>query len=162
MVYNYKCSFARIELFIFSGKNAAAALVVHLGALVLMLTVFKLNVYALVGSNIVFAVIMCVLNQRKIRQVCGFRINIRRTFVKPLIASAIMGVITYAVHFGLHRLIGGRVIPDCFGNYRGSYCLWSPYFKIRSSFGERYSGASDGNTDIERMSGAEIDAPSEE
>ena len=76
-----------------------------------MLTVFKLNVYALVGSNIVFAVIMCVLNQRKIRQVCGFRINIRRTFVKPLIASAIMGVITYAVHFGLHRLIGGRVIP---------------------------------------------------
>ena len=84
MVYNYKCSFARIELFIFSGKNAAAALVVHLGALVLMLTVFKLNVYALVGSNIVFAVIMCVLNQRKIRQVCGFRINIRRTFVKPL------------------------------------------------------------------------------
>ena len=92
-------------------KNAAAALVVHLGALVLMLTVFKLNVYALVGSNIVFAVIMCVLNQRKIRQVCGFRINIRRTFVKPLIASAIMGVITYAVHFGLHRLIGGRVIP---------------------------------------------------
>ncbi len=65
MVYNYKCSFARIELFIFSGKNAAAALVVHLGALVLMLTVFKLNVYALVGSNIVFAVIMCVLNQEK-------------------------------------------------------------------------------------------------
>ena len=28
-----------------------------------------------------------------------------------MIASAIMGVITYAVHFGLHRLIGGRVIP---------------------------------------------------
>ena len=92
-------------------KNAAAALVIHLGALVLMLTVFKWNVYALVGSNIVFAVIMCVLNQRKIRQVCGFRINLRRTFVKPLIASAIMGAVTYGVHFGLDRLIGGRVIP---------------------------------------------------
>ena len=65
----------------------------------------------LVGSNIVFAVIMCVLNQRKIRQVCGFRINLRRTFVKPLIASAIMGAVTYGVHFGLDRLIGGRVIP---------------------------------------------------
>ena len=31
--------------------------------------------------------------------------------MKPLIASAIMGAVTYAVHFGLNRLIGGRVIP---------------------------------------------------
>lgn len=104
---------------------------------------------------------MC-FKSRKIRQVCGFRINIRRTFVKPLIASAIMGVITYAVLFRTSPSDRRKSYPDCFGNYRGSYCLWSPYFKIRSSFGERYSGASDGNTDIERMSGAEIDASSEE
>ena len=36
-------------------KNAAAALGIHLVAFVLMMTVFKMNVYALVGGNIVFA-----------------------------------------------------------------------------------------------------------
>ena len=36
-------------------KNAAAALGIHLVAFVVMMTVFKMNVYALVGGNIVFA-----------------------------------------------------------------------------------------------------------
>lgn len=92
-------------------KNAAAALVLHLGALVLMLTVFKMNVYALVGSNIVFALIMCFLNQYKIRRVCGFKLNLKRTFLKPVAASAAMGAVTYAVYLLLDLLIGGRVIP---------------------------------------------------
>ena len=92
-------------------KNAAAALVVHLISLVIMMTVFRLDVYALVASNIVFALVMCFLNQRKIHQVCGFRVNIKKTFVKPFIAAAAMGVVTYLVHLGLDTLIGGRVIP---------------------------------------------------
>lgn len=92
-------------------KNAAAALVVHLISLVIMMTVFRMDVYALVASNIVFALVMCFLNQRKIHQVCGFRVNIKKTFVKPFIAAAAMGVVTYLVHLGLDTLIGGRVIP---------------------------------------------------
>lgn len=92
-------------------KNACVALVIHLAALVLMLTVFRLNVYALVGSNIVFALIMCWLNQRKIRKVCGYRVNPGRIFLKPLIASAVMGLVTYAVFLVMDLLVGGRVIP---------------------------------------------------
>ena len=92
-------------------KNAGISLVIHLIAFVIMMTVFKMNVYALVCSNIVFAVCMCYLNQRKIRKVCGFRVNIVHTFIKPLIAAAIMGVVTYAVHLVLDLLIGGRFIP---------------------------------------------------
>lgn len=92
-------------------KNAAIALGIHLIAFVVMLVAFRMNVYALVGSNIVFALIMCVLNQWKIRKVCGYRINIRHMFLKPFIAAAVMGVITYIVWFILDFLIGGRVIP---------------------------------------------------
>ena len=92
-------------------KNAAIALGVHLAAFVVMLVVFRMNVYALVGSNIVFALIMCILNQWKIRQVCGYKINIRNMFLKPFIASAVMGVITYVVWFVLDLLIGGRIFP---------------------------------------------------
>lgn len=92
-------------------KNAAVALAVHLIAFVLMLTVFRMNVYALVGSNIVFALVMCFLNQRKIHRVCGYRLDFVRMFAKPFLAAAVMGVVTYLVHLGLDRLIGGRVIP---------------------------------------------------
>ena len=92
-------------------KNAAVALAVHLIAFVLMLTVFRMNVYALVGSNIVFALVMCFLNQRKIHRVCGYRLDLVRMFAKPFLAAAVMGVVTYLVHLGLDRLIGGRVIP---------------------------------------------------
>ena len=92
-------------------KNAAVALVVHLIAFVVMLVAFRMNVYALVGSNIVFALIMCILNQLKIRKVCGYKINIRHMFLKPFIAAAVMGVVTYIIWFVLDLLIGGRVIP---------------------------------------------------
>ena len=76
-----------------------------------MLVAFRMNVYALVGSNIVFALIMCILNQLKIRKVCGYKINIRHMFLKPFIAAAVMGVVTYIIWFVLDLLIGGRVIP---------------------------------------------------
>ncbi len=92
-------------------KHAAIALVVHLAVFVVMLVVFRMNVYALPASNIVFALTMCYLNQRKIRKVCGFKMNFGHLFIKPLIASAIMGVITFLIHWGLDTLIGGRVIP---------------------------------------------------
>ena len=92
-------------------KNACIALVVHLIAFVLMMTAFKMNVYALAAGNIVFAACMCWLNQRKVHKVCGFRMNIMDTFVKPLIASAVMGIVAYGVYFCLDHLIGGRWIP---------------------------------------------------
>lgn len=92
-------------------KNACIALVVHLAAFVVMMTAFKMNVYALAAGNIVFAACMCWLNQRKVHKVCGFRMNIMDTFIKPLIASAVMGIVTYAAHLVLDLLIGGRWIP---------------------------------------------------
>ena len=94
-------------------KNAGVALVIHLVAFVLMMTVFKMNVYALVGGNIVFALSMCILNLIKIRTVSGFRIDVVNTFGKPFAAAAVMGVVTFGVQKLFATLIGGRVIPVC-------------------------------------------------
>lgn len=92
-------------------KNAAISLVVHLGALLLMLIVFKWNIYALVVSNIVFSMCMCFLNVRAIRKTCGYRQEVDKTFIKPLTAAVIMGIVTYVVHLVLDIFIGGRVLP---------------------------------------------------
>ena len=100
-------------------KNAGVALVIHLAAFVLMMTVFKMNVYALVGGNgtgksttlSFFALAMSILNLIKIRKVSGFRMDLLSTFGKPFTAAAIMGVITYGVFRLFDLLVGGRVIP---------------------------------------------------
>ena len=92
-------------------KNAGISLVVHLAAFCIMMTVFRMNVYALVGGNIVFSLCMCILNQIKIRKVSGYRINVIHTFVKPFIAAAVMGIVTFGVHSLLALVIGGRFIP---------------------------------------------------
>ena len=94
-------------------KNAAAALGIHLVAFVLMMTVFKMNVYALVGGNIVFALAMSILNLLKIRKVSGFKIDFVSTFGKPFAAAAVMGIVTFGVFRLFDTLIGGRVIPVC-------------------------------------------------
>lgn len=90
-------------------KNAAVSLVIHIVALLIMLIVFKWNIYALVGSNIIFALCMCILNMRAIHKASGYRQEVEKTFVKPLLAAVIMGVVTYAVHLVLDLLIGGRL-----------------------------------------------------
>lgn len=94
-------------------KNAAAALGIHLVAFVIMMTVFKMNVYALVGGNIVFALAMSILNLIKIRKVSDFKIDFVNTFGKPFAAAAVMGVVTFGVFRLFDQLIGGRVIPVC-------------------------------------------------
>lgn len=91
--------------------NACIALVVHLVSFIVMMALFRMNVYALAAGNIVFAVCMCWLNQRKVRKVCGFRINVTDTFIKPLIASAVMGMVAYAVYLVMDLLVGGRWMP---------------------------------------------------
>lgn len=91
-------------------KNAAISLVIHLVSLVIMMVVFKLNIYAVVLSNIIFSLCMCILDIRSIRKACGYRQEWDKTFLKPLIASAIMGVITYVVYQVMDVAIGGRFV----------------------------------------------------
>ena len=43
---------------------------------------------------------MCIRDSRQ---------EMEKTFVKPLLAAVIMGVVTYAVHLVLDLLIGGRI-----------------------------------------------------
>ncbi len=91
-------------------KNAGISLVIHLASVFLFLVVFKLNIYALVISNIIFALCMSILNMRAIHKACGFKQDIQKMYVKPLIAAAVMGVAAYAVHFLVSLVLPGRVI----------------------------------------------------
>lgn len=92
-------------------KNAGISLVVHLIALFIMLVVFRWNIYAIVGSNIVFSLCMCLLNAKAIKDTCGYQQEVDKTFIRPLTAAVIMGAVTYVVHLIFDVTIGGRFIP---------------------------------------------------
>ena len=86
-------------------KNAAISLVIHLVSLLIMLGVLKMNIFAVIGSTIVFSLSMCILNGRALRKAIGYQQEAYKTFILPLIASIIMGVIAFIVQIALTNII---------------------------------------------------------
>lgn len=79
-------------------RHGAISLVLHLVALYIMLAGFKWGIYALVAGNIVFSLSMCILNAVSLRRYIGYRQEIRRTFLLPIIAAALMSVVALLVY----------------------------------------------------------------
>lgn len=85
-------------------KNAFISLLLHVILLVVLMMSFRLNIYAVVYSNIFFAFLMCVLNARAIRVYSGYRQEIKKTFLIPAVCSVLMGAVTWLVNSGLYSL----------------------------------------------------------
>ena len=78
--------------------NALIGMIIHYIALVLMLIIFKPNLYAVVIGDIIFGLAVCILNAISIYKYIGYKQELFKTFVLPLLASAIMGVVTFGVY----------------------------------------------------------------
>lgn len=90
-------------------KNATISLVMHIVSLFIMLVVFKWGIYSLIVSKIIFSLCMCIMDSHDIREAVGYVQEQQKSFVIPCIASAIMAVIAFLVHFVLDIFIGGRI-----------------------------------------------------
>lgn len=80
--------------------NAAAALAIQTVTAVALLYA-GLDLHAIVIANVVYSGIMCLLNQRAVRRAAGYRQEIVRTFLIPLLAASGMGAFAWAVYEGL-------------------------------------------------------------
>ena len=89
-------------------RNAAIALVVHV---VFLYTTLQLGwgINTVVYSNILFAVIVCILNARAISKYLKYRQEYIRTFAIPLIASIIMGAVLALINLFLAKLLGNVI-----------------------------------------------------
>lgn len=81
--------------------NSGISLIIHLIILPILLLVFKLNIYAVVIGDFLFAATVCYLNNRSIKKFLDYKMNISATIIKPLISSVIMG----AVAWGSYKLL---------------------------------------------------------
>lgn len=99
--------------------HAAIALVLHVIAFVIMILGFKWNIYAMVYADVLFAAIMCILNNLSIRKHIGYRQEFVKTFVIPLISAVFMGVVVWISYTGIHKITGsntlGTLLSICFG-----------------------------------------------
>lgn len=78
--------------------NAAISLVIHLLSLWAMLYFMKLDIMAVVFSNIIFSLVMFVLNHLAIRKYIGYKQELIKTFIIPLLVSAVMGGVAFGVY----------------------------------------------------------------
>ena len=94
--------------------NAGISLAVQTLIAWLLLKFTGIDIYAVAIANLVYAGLMAFLNQYSVRKASGFTQEFERTFAYPLVASAIMGVISFLIYRLLLLIIGSKriaVIP---------------------------------------------------
>ena len=92
-------------------RNATKALIIHCLILAVLLLITPFGTYALVFGNCLYAFLVCYYNQKELRKIIGYKQEIKRTYLIPLIASTIMGIIVGIVYYGLFSLIHRVVVP---------------------------------------------------
>ena len=99
---------------------------IHLGFLVLFVVKFKWNIYGVVYANIIFGLIICLLNARSIRKKLHYRQEIKKTFLVPVIAAGVMGIAAYLVHRVFNLFAGNTIstiLAVCVGAVVYGICL---------------------------------------
>lgn len=89
--------------------NTTIALMVQIVTLYLFLRVFRLNIYSVIYSNTIFALIICVLNAIAIGQKISYRQEIKKTFLIPLISSGVMGLAAIGIYQLFHLFAGNAI-----------------------------------------------------
>lgn len=85
--------------------HAAIALAVQVVGLILLLFKTELDLYALACANIIYSLVMCLLNQWSVRRNLDYRLDIVKMFLKPLFSAGVMGAAAFGVYHGLILLI---------------------------------------------------------
>ena len=89
--------------------NCSIALVLHFILLYILLTAGNLNIYAVVYSNIFFALVVSLLNAWSIKRYMNYHQECFKTFIVPSIVSIIMAAAVYIVYSIFHTFAGNTV-----------------------------------------------------
>lgn len=87
-------------------RNSAIALVIHVGILYGMMYGMKSGIYGVVYANILFALIVCILNGLSIGRALKYHQEVLKTFLIPTVASGIMGAAAYGIYQLIYKATG--------------------------------------------------------
>lgn len=92
--------------------NAAIALVLQTGGLAAMIFFLdeSYGPYYYAVTIILYAFLMCVLNGAALRKHLRYKQEVGRTFVRPVLASAVMGAAAFFIYRGMYLLLHSNLV----------------------------------------------------
>ena len=85
--------------------HAVIALAIQVAGLMAILLFTDLDTYALACANIIYSLVMCLLNQWSVYKHLNYKLDNVKIFLKPGAAALVMGIVAYGVYHGLYLLI---------------------------------------------------------
>ncbi len=85
--------------------NALIALAINVASLQLFLHGFHLGIYSVVLANMLFSLVMCILNHLAIHKHLSYKQELRSTFIIPLLCSLIMGAVIFLLNLLLQMFL---------------------------------------------------------
>ena len=90
-------------------RNAGISLVLHTVILFVMLRYLHMGIYGVLYANILFALFICILNARSIARFKRYRQEVKKTFLTPMVASAVMGAAAFGVYRAAYNIFGNLI-----------------------------------------------------
>ena len=90
-------------------RNAGISLVLHTVILFVMLRYLHMGIYGVLYANILFALFICILNARSIARFKRYRQEVKKTFLTPMVASAVMGAAAFGVYRAAYSVFGNMI-----------------------------------------------------
>ena len=119
--------------------NAAIALVVDVIAMAILLFATDLGVYAIVVAMIIYAVVMCLLNERAMKQYMQYKNPWRSAYLNPLLASVPMAVVAGFSYYGLYKLIHSNFISLGIAVVLGMVAYFIVYLAVSKPSDEQFA-----------------------
>jgi stage V sporulation protein B len=91
--------------------HSAISLLIHIPVLYILLRFTPLNSYALVICNVLFPLVVCILNWRSIGKLIDYKQEVVKTFIIPLVSALLMGAAAFGIYHGTAFL--GNTIATC-------------------------------------------------
>lgn len=81
--------------------HATIALVIQVADLIAILLYTELDLYGLAAANVIYSLVVCVLNQLSVRKHLEYRMDVVKFFLKPAFSALIMGAVVFGIYHGL-------------------------------------------------------------
>lgn len=101
--------------------HAAAALAVNAVVLTVGVALFNMGIAAVMLATILYAMTVSFLNALSLKKIIPYKTDIRRAYLEPLAAAAVMGVVVGALYWGMAALL-----PSLIGRYLFN-ALWTVF-----------------------------------
>ncbi len=90
-------------------KNMAIGAVAKIILTYVLVGIYEINILGAAAATIVAYIVASVLNIRDIKKAVGTKFNFKLTYIRPGIASIVMGVVVYYLHMGLVTFMPGPI-----------------------------------------------------